>query len=231
MNQKSFSKLLRYAELADQIIDAKDVKLKPVVKAIAPLVKAATASYQAACTNARNAESAANKEVEEITRKLESFGRTYDSVRGLITATAPHETIGPAASQFTTQIDLIKSAETIEQVLTTHAQEPWASEVGPAFAAELESIKKEWTEALESQNQEQKVKAARKQAADEFFAVLVDFRKVVKAVYGSNSREYHFIKPGNKNGETENEGADIKDATTDKTPALELDAKKTDKAA
>jgi hypothetical protein len=235
MNQKTFSRLLRYATLSNQMIDTAKENLHPNLKAIAPRMKAASEAFWAANTTVIAKDSAAKKEVAEAVQKLEAFGRNYDGLRGVITANAPQENTGSASSSYPTPIDLIEAAAQLAKVLNDHGQEPWAAERSATYAAELESARKEWTDALESQNQVQKLRTARRAAANELSDVLVEFRKVVKAVYGSNSREYHSIKADNYNSETEEEGADTTNPTTEPAPATPEAAQeaksKTDKAA
>jgi hypothetical protein len=238
MNQKTIPRLLRYAELGTLMTDTANPNLNPQLKAMATRVQDSAKAFQTAHAAVVAADAAAKKEVAEATLKLEAFGRTFDGLRGVIAGNAPHENIGLAASGYPTPVDLFEAAKLLAQVLTAHAQEPWAADLGQSFGADLESTRKEWTEALESQNQVQKLRAVRRAAAGELSLVLVEFRKVVKAVYGPTSREYHSIKADNYNDDVEDDGitqdtANPADPTNaPATPEAAQDVKaKTDKAA
>jgi hypothetical protein len=238
VNQNTFTRLLRYANLSNHMLDAAKDNLNPNLKAIAPRLKSATETYQTAHAAVVTTEAAYRKEVAEANLNLAAFGRSHDGVRGVITANTPHEDTGLAASSYNTPVDLLEAAAQLAGVLAAHAQEPWAEERSVSFAAELESARREWTEMLDKYNLVQKLKAARRAAAQDLNEVLVEFRKVVKAVYGATSHEYHSLKADLRNDEAEDaeDGDDAAATPTDQTapatPEAAQDAKaKTDKAA
>jgi hypothetical protein len=218
VNENSFEKLARYADATEIIFEAAaaNPNPNPMLKAAEARMRSASATYKVAHKAVLNTASSVDKEVGEAITKIEAFRRTFDALRGVLTTNAPHEKTGPAASQYPTPLDLLRAASRLGEVLGSHGQEPWATELVTVYTTELASVTREWTEASEIQNQQQALKAARRVAADELSGLLVEFRQIVRAVFGPSSRQYHSIKPDRRNDGAE-DGADAADGVDNTT--------------
>ncbi|MBI5478834.1 MAG: hypothetical protein HY906_08265 [Deltaproteobacteria bacterium] len=183
----------------------------PALAAVSPRVKGPAEAFLAAHERVRVAGSAAAKENEEALQALQPLAREYDAARAAIMANASHEQVGPAASQFATPDDLLKAAEDVEDVLHAHTGEQWAAGVLGAYAPVVEKATKEWAERVTAQSDLQKAQTARRDAAVALGGVMVHFRRAIRAVNGSTSREYHSIRGyrGKADDEQPDEGGTV----------------------
>ena len=188
----SFEWLERVARRSQELLGRQD--LHPALAAMAGRVDPVVGDYLEKHAAVRDAATAAGHETAQAMKAIAPLKREYDVVRVAVMANAPHEVLGPAASTLTTPDDLLGAAEELEGVVESHQGEDWAAGLLGRLSELLDAGAREYGEGVLARSDLQKAQAKRRQAAALLNAALVDLRRVVRAVYGSRSREYHSLK-------------------------------------
>jgi len=132
------------------------------------------------------------KEAKESDRALTRLTKTYDEFLPVARHRADFD--GPAASMFATSDDFLAGAEALEATFEQFKGEPWAQAALSSLSALIDETAKEYSERVSAQRRLQKAEQRRAEAAVGARAELLPFRQVVRATFGSTSKEYRDLK-------------------------------------
>ncbi len=211
MAKRTYSMDGRRADRAERIIKQ---STDTAIKVAAPPVSEAAGKFNTADTELTKVTDAEGRERRERDTAAEPLGRVYDKVRSATLARLPHAQVSGRAKSFTTPDDLINGAEKIEDLLcvaggvdedhpldgtgpNAPTGEKWARDLLKELQGPLSAAVKEADEASAASAALQKAQQARADARAVFHARLVPFRRVVRDVYGPQSREYHSLRDRN----------------------------------
>lgn len=127
----------------------------------------------------------------------------------------PYAVLPGRSSTMNTPDDKIAAAELVEDLLARTAgvdednPDPQSAPTGEGWALELmndlqpvlDAAVKESNEAVRSSDDLQKAQGARAAAKNELEESLLAFRRLVRDVYGSNSREFHSLRVRTSKGD------------------------------
>jgi hypothetical protein len=162
------------------------------LKALAPGMLAQCDAYAAADAAARAAEHSANKETRESLEALAPLKKIYEEAR--VPIAAHGGTAYPAATTFLTPDDFLHVAEDMEEELTRATGDAWAASMVAVLTPLIESATKERLEANDAQKALQRAQLARDQAEGVMRPVLVQFRRAVRATFGSSSKSHQELR-------------------------------------
>jgi hypothetical protein len=222
MSNVSYEKLYRVTGRAVGI--AKDEEAPDLIGAVAPpLVKAAELFFGAYAAN-KAAEDDTRREIGEATEAITDLARGYDGARAAVLGNQVQDAVGPAAVKCTTPDDLLREAEQVEEILLERRDEPWAHALLPAYSSAIERAQKEWSEGLLAQTKLQKAQGVLREAAEKVNRALVDFRRMVRVVYGMKSKQYHLIRAQRGTARNGDDETDAASAPASATKAVEVKA-------
>jgi hypothetical protein len=204
----------RAKDLAQGAMNSSDPKLVPL-RVYAPDLIPPIERYLNADQQIVRLSEVLPKEVKESNVALKQLAEYYDSI--LPIAVDKFNFSGEASGSYGTNDDFLKVSEDLEDALTLRKGEDWAAQLLGVYTPLLDSAAKEYAEAVGVRNDLQKAQNARDKAAGEARTPLVRFRRVVRAVYGSTSREYHSIKDP-RGPSSDGEDDDDSSGTSDQAP-------------
>jgi len=186
------------------------------LKALAPGLLAQCEAYSAADAAVRAAELSAKKEIRESLEALTPLKKTYEEAR--IPIAAHGGTAYAAVTAFATPDDFLHVAEDMEEELTQSTGKPWAASMLATLTPLIESATKERLEANDAQKALQRAQLLRDQAEGVMRPVLVQFRRAVRATFGSSSKAHQELRdrrgheaapddPANAGSETSSSGS------------------------
>ena len=138
----------------------------------------------------------------------EKLSAVYDKTCSALLVKIPYMSLPGRASSFNTPDDKLAASELVEDQLARIAgvnednPAPDAAPTGEAWALDLlkllvpavDAATKEFNEAVRSSEELQKAQAARSAAREILEQKLLSFKRLVRDVYGSHSREYHSLR-------------------------------------
>lgn len=168
-------------------------------------------AFDAAEKNVVEAVSAERKERNESSSALGALAKKYDSVRGVVALKLPHQEIPGRASSFATSDDLLTGAEKIEDILDRVAGvdehhpidgtgdaaptgEAWALKLLKGFQPVLSAAVTEYKQSRDASKDLQKAQNRRELARTTLEQTFLDFRRIVRDVFGASSREYQSLR-------------------------------------
>jgi len=162
------------------------------LKALAPGMLTQCDAYAAADAAVRAAEHSANKETRESLDALSPLKKIYEEAR--VPIAAHGGTAYPAATTFMTPDDFLHATEDMEEELTRASGDAWAASMVAVLTPLIESATKERLEATDAQKALQRAQLARDQAEGVMRPVLVQFRRAVRATFGSSSKSHQELR-------------------------------------
>lgn len=162
------------------------------LKALAPDMLRECQAFKVADSAVKAAERGAAKEVREALDALNPLRKFFDEIRQVVMAKVPG-VVMQAASSYVTPDDFLAAAEEQEAILEEHKDADWAKALYEKVGGMLDSALKEQKEATGSLAALQKAKAERRSVALRARPVFVQFRRVVRATFGRQSREYRSL--------------------------------------
>ena len=149
-------------------------------------------AFKVADAAVKSAERSAAREVKEALDAMAPARKFFDETRQVLMAKVPGEVIQAAAS-FTTPDDFLAAVEDQESLLEAHKDQDWAKGLHEKIGGVLDAAMKEQKEATGALAALQKAKAERRSAALGARPLFVQFRRVVRATFGRQSREYRSL--------------------------------------
>lgn len=162
------------------------------LKALAPSMLAQCDAYAAADAAVRAAEQSAKKEIRESLEALSPLKKIYEEAR--VPIAAHGGTAYPAATTFMTPDDFLHGAEDMEEELTRATGDAGAASLVAVLTPLIESATKERLEANDAQKALQRAQLARDQVEGAMRPVLVQFRRAVRATFGSSSKSHQELR-------------------------------------
>ena len=158
------------------------------LKALAPGMLAQCAAYDAADTAVRAAEFSATKEIRESLAALAPLRKIYEEARVAVAARGGTRYGSPTT--FATPDDFLHAVEDMEDELSHATDDPWSVNLLTILTPLIESAVKERLEATDAQKALQQAQMARDQAEGMARPVLVQFRRAVRATFGSSAKAH-----------------------------------------
>ena len=167
--------------------------LPAAVTAVGPLLRDATTGFFAADKAVRAAAVAFGKEAPEAQAATDTLGKKFDTTREVVSARLPGYPDPGPFSAHTTPTETLEAAIAMADLLADQ-NEPWAETLAAELAIPIESATKELDEKTDAGQVLQKSQADRAVAAEHAREVLQKFRRVIRSVHGSTSRQYHSLR-------------------------------------
>jgi len=148
------------------------------------------------------------KEMLERDSAISKLATVYDKTCSALLVKMPYATLPGRASSLNTPDDKLAGAELVEDLLAriagvdeNHPEpgdaptgEAWAQDLMKQLAPAVDAATKEFNEAVRSSEDLQKAQAARAGTKFELERKLLGFKRLVRDVFGSHSREYHSLR-------------------------------------
>jgi hypothetical protein len=164
----------------------------------------------------------ARKERKESDTALGPLATKYDTVRSAVVIKLPHQELPGRSSSFTTPDDLITAAEKMEDLLvrvagvdeahpidgtgeTAPTGEAWALKLLRGLQPLLGAGVKEYREAVIASADLQKSQQHREVVRTQLEQTFLEFRRLVRDVYGDSSREYHMLRTRSRTDDADEE--------------------------
>jgi hypothetical protein len=176
------------AEITAKAALAAPAKEQLALKALAPGMLAQCAAYDATDTAVRAAELSANKESRESLAALAPLRKIYEEARVAVAARGGTKYAAPTT--FSTPDDFLHAVEDMEDELSHATDDPWSVNLVAILTPLIESAVKERLEANDAQKALQQAQLARDQAEGMMRPVLVQFRRAVRATFGSSAKAH-----------------------------------------
>jgi hypothetical protein len=158
------------------------------LRALAPSMLAQCDAYDAADAAVRAAELSSNKESRESLAALAPLRKIYEEARVAVAAHGGTKYAAP--TRFLTPDDFLHAVEDMEDELSRATDDPWSVNLLAILSPLIESAVKERLEAGDAQKALQQAQIARDQAEGMMRPVLVQFRRAVRATFGSSSKAH-----------------------------------------
>lgn len=233
----SIEKLIRYVVRALRVYTS---STDPKIKVGGEPLEAAYQEFKAANRQVKRCMKAVRKERKESESALILLASEIDSTASTIALRRPNEVLPGRSGSFATPDDILQAADEIEEILlnvggvdedhpldgTSDAAptgEEWARTLLREFQPVYSAAAKEYEEAVNASADLQKARARRAVARGELEQKLYGFRRLVRDVYGTSSREYLMLMARAKRGSAEeaeedatlDEGADSEEPDTE----------------
>jgi hypothetical protein len=192
MKTVRYEKLLRLGKRGLEI--SQTPNLHPVLAAAAPRVKTSYQLFADCLEELVRMNEATRKEVEQGEHALGVLSREYDIARAAILSNHVMASFYLASSHYSVPEDLLETSRQTLSLLNSMQKEDWAQVVLPVFSPALAQAEQQWTRAMVARSDFQKLLARLRELADSLEATINDFRRLVRAAYGSSSREYQLMR-------------------------------------
>ena len=180
----------RIVAIAENVVEEADPK-KIALQVLAPETITVAKDYLGAQQRVVEIESLHEKEKGESVSALEQCRAMYDEIAPIIGSKLMITL--PASSTYATRDNYFSAAETMEGLLIANNDKEWAQKLLERFSGLLNNAAKEYSESVLANRSLQKAQKRRNEMGEEFRDVLVPFRQVVRATYGSESNEYRSL--------------------------------------